>query len=99
MRRPGSNASLLFRLVVPAVVVFIGTILVMIAVLFGDPRAPVVGWIDQNTGWLLTVEFIVIIALALLAMTVDRIVTLRSGPTQPAESPQEHPTDPPNTAP
>jgi hypothetical protein len=87
MKRPGSPASLLFRLVVPACAAFIFTILVMIASIFGDPQAPVSRWFDRHMGALLTVEFVATMVLALLAMTVDRIRTLRSdqdhGPMEP----------------
>ena len=79
MKRPGSPTSLLFRLVVPACAAFIFTILVMIASIFGDPQAPVSRWFDRHIGTLLTVEFVATMLLALLAMTVDRIRTLRSG--------------------
>lgn len=91
MKRPGSPASLLFRLIVPASMAFIFTILVMIASIFGDPQAPVAAWFDHNLGTLLTVEFVAVIGLALLAMTVDRIRTLRaiqeSGRLQPQVQP------------
>jgi Na+(H+)/acetate symporter ActP len=76
MKRPGSRASLLFRLIVPATAVFIVTILSMIAALFGDPKAPVAQWLDANAGRLLLFEFIVVIVLSLLAMTFDRLRTL-----------------------
>ncbi|MCH2201959.1 MAG: hypothetical protein MK102_08310 [Fuerstiella sp.] len=79
MKRPGSPVSLLFRLVVPVCAAFILTILVMIASIFGDPRAPLAHWFDQHMATLLTVEFVAIMVLALLAMAVDRIRTLRSG--------------------
>jgi len=77
MRRPGSKAGLLFRLVVPAVVVFIATILAMIAAVMGDQKAPFWRWLDRNAGFLLIVEFATIIILTLLALTVDRIQALR----------------------
>ena len=79
MKRPGSRTSLLFRLIVPACAVFIVTILIMIASVFGTPPAPVAQWLDRHLGTVLTVEFTVIMVLALLAMTVDRVRTLKSG--------------------
>ena len=79
MKRSGSSASLLFRLVVPACVVFILTILVMIASVFGNPRAPLTQWLERYIGTLLTVEFFATMAIVLLAMTMDRIRTLKSG--------------------
>ena len=79
MKRSGSSASLLFRLVVPACAVFILTILVMIASIFGNPRAPLTQWLERHIGTLLTVEFFATMATVLLAMTVDRVRTLKSG--------------------
>lgn len=77
MRGPGSKPSLLFQLVVPATAVFVITILSLIAVVFSDPRAPVAQWLNQHGNRLLVGEFVVVIILSILAMTVDRIQTLR----------------------
>jgi hypothetical protein len=77
MRGPGSKPSLLFQLVVPATAVFVITILSLIAVVFSDPRAPVAQWLNQHGNKLLVGEFVVVIILSILAMTVDRIQTLR----------------------
>lgn len=63
---------MLFRLVIPATVVFIVTILALIATLFGDQRAPVSMWLDRNAGNLLAVELGTVIVLAVLAIAVDR---------------------------
>lgn len=91
MRRPGSPAGLLFRLIIPATALFVITILAVIACVFGDPRAPAAKWLDQYANLLLTIEFGMIIALALAAMTVDRIRTLRTSSTgeQPVTSGSE----------
>ena len=78
MKRSGSRASLLFRLIVPAAVLFILTVLAMIGALFGNNRAPLSQWLDRYAGRLLVAEFVLIIALTVLAMMVDRIRTLRS---------------------
>jgi hypothetical protein len=78
MKRPGSPASLLFRLIAPVCAVFILTILAMIASIFGNPEAPLAKWLDRHVGTILTVEFVATIGLSVLAMFVDRIRTLRS---------------------
>jgi hypothetical protein len=78
MRGPGSRPSLLFKLVVPATAIFAITVLALIAVVFSDPRAPVAQFLDRHGDTLLLAEFVVVIVLSLLAMTVDRIQTLRS---------------------
>lgn len=77
MRGPGSRPSLLFKLVVPATGIFSITVLSMIAVLFSDQRAPLAQLLNKHGNTLLAVEFVVVIVLSLLAMTVDRIQTLR----------------------
>lgn len=77
MRKPGSPASLLFRLIVPAAAAFVITILAMIAMLFGDERAPLARVINRYGNVVLVIEFVVVVALALAAMTADRLATLR----------------------
>ena len=77
MRGPGAPASLLFKLIVPATAVFIVTVMSLIAVVFSDPRAPVAKFLNAYGTSLLVVEFLAVIGLSLLAMTVDRIRTLR----------------------
>ena len=78
MKRRGPRASLLFRLIVPASLVFILTILAIIAAVFGDERAPMNQWLDQFAGRLLAIEFTVIIVLVILAMACDRFDPMSS---------------------
>ena len=77
MRGPGSKPSLLFQLVIPATSIFAITVLSMIAILFSDERAPLARWLNKNGNSLLAAEFVVVIVLSVLAMTVDRMQTLR----------------------
>ncbi len=77
MRGPGAPTSVLFRLIVPATAVFIVTVMSLIAVVFSDQRAPVARFLNAHGTRLLVVEFIVVIGLSFLAMTVDRVRTLR----------------------
>ena len=77
MRGPGAPASLLFKLIVPATAVFIITVMSLIAVVFSDQRAPVAKFLNEYGTKLLVVEFVAVIGLSFLAMTVDRIRTLR----------------------
>ena len=77
MRGPGSKASFLFKLVIPATSVFAITVLSMIAVLFSNQQAPLAQLLNKYGNTLLAAEFFAVIVLALLAMTVDRIQTLR----------------------
>ncbi|HIE98744.1 MAG TPA: hypothetical protein EYQ63_17480 [Fuerstia sp.] len=91
MKPPQTEPSLLFRLVIPATVIFILTILALIASLFGDPRAPVSQWLEAYGNDLLIWEFIIVLAIALLAMTVDRWRSLHGIEEDPIMPPQ--PTD------
>ncbi|RLT20980.1 MAG: hypothetical protein DWI29_02835 [Planctomycetota bacterium] len=77
MRGPGAPASLLFKLIVPATAIFIVTIMSLIAVVFSDQRAPLAKFLNEYGAKLLVVEFVAVMGLSFLAMTVDRIRTLR----------------------
>ncbi|MEZ6130658.1 MAG: hypothetical protein R3C59_18380 [Planctomycetaceae bacterium] len=77
MKPPRTKPSLLFRLIVPATVVFILTILSLIASVFGNPEAPVSKWLEAHGNALLLWEFLAVVVLSVLAMTVDRIRTLQ----------------------
>ena len=85
MRGPGSKPTLFFRLVVPATSVFVITILALIAVLFGDERAPLPRLLNRHGNTLLLVEFAAILVLSVLAMVLDRRQILRDQQLQ-AES-------------
>ncbi|MFN9720008.1 MAG: hypothetical protein ACK58L_15020 [Planctomycetota bacterium] len=91
MRGPGSKPSLLFKLVVPSTAVFAMTVLALIAVVFSDPRAPVARFLDRHGNALLLAEFVVVIVLSMLAMTVDRIQTIREQKLR-CETPGENQT-------
>ena len=98
MKRPGSPASLLFRLIVPVCAIFILTILAMIATLFGDPRAPIAQWLERHGNTLLAIEFAATLGLSILAMTIDRIRTLRTTPKTPSATAPETPEVAPNSS-
>jgi hypothetical protein len=53
------------------------TILAMIAMVFGDERAPLAQVINRYGNAALVIEFAVVVVLALAAMTADRLATLR----------------------
>ncbi len=93
MRPPQTKPTLFFRLIVPATVVFIMTILALIAALFGDPSAPVSIWLDANGNKLLAWEFCIVLALAFLAMGIDRSRTLRGIHEPPIEHDTKAPDD------
>ena len=60
------------------VLVFVITIFALIAILFGDPAAPVAKWLDQNGMRLIVGEMCSILVTGALAMTVDRRQALRA---------------------
>ncbi|MCP4170205.1 MAG: hypothetical protein GY758_05455 [Fuerstiella sp.] len=72
MKPPRSKPSLLFRLVIPATVVFILTILALIASLFGNPDAPLSQWLEAHGDAILIWEFAIVLTFAVLAMVIDR---------------------------
>lgn len=83
MKPPRTKASLLFRLIVPATVVFIMTILALIACLFGNPDAPISKWLNENGNQILAWEFVTVLVLSFVAMAYDRIQTLRGFDEEP----------------
>lgn len=82
MRGPGSKPTLFFRLVVPATSVFVMTILALIAVLFGDERAPLARLLNRHGNTLLVLEFVAILVLSLLALVLDRRQILKDQQAQ-----------------
>lgn len=83
MKPPRTKASLLFRLIVPATVVFIMTVLALIACLFGNPDAPVSKWLNDHGDRILIWEFAVVLGLSFVAMAYDRFRTLRGYDEEP----------------
>jgi hypothetical protein len=84
MRGPGEKPTVFFRLVVPATSVFVITVLALIAVLFGDERAPLAQALNRYGNTLLVLEFVAIIVLSILAMALDRRQILRDQRSQVA---------------
>ena len=63
--------NVFFRLVIVASAVFIITIFAMVAVMFGDPRAPLAQLLNEYSGKLLVVEVAAILITGWLGMTID----------------------------
>jgi len=93
MRGPGASASLLFKLIVPATAIFIITIMSLIAVVFSDQQAPVAKFLNKHGTKLLMVEFAAVVGLSFMAMTVDRIRTLRQIRNSSKENPERKVAD------
>ena len=66
------GVNLFFRMAAGLVLVFVVTIFALIAILFGDPAAPVAKFLDQYGMQLIVVEMIAILVTGALAMTIDR---------------------------
>ena len=67
----------LFLLTAAATSGFIVTILAMVAMLLGDPNAPVNVWFNNHGATVMAVEVLAIGAFGLSAMAADRRETLR----------------------
>lgn len=72
-----TRSNLFFPLVIAAGALFVVTILAMLAVPFGDPEAPVAGWLERYAGRLIVAEVVLILVLGFLALLVDRRRTTR----------------------
>ena len=79
-------SRILFQLTAFATTAFIITILAMVAMMLGDPMAPIEIWFNQQGTVVMMVEVVAIIVLGLAAMTADRRETLRAKQTPSADS-------------
>ena len=81
--QPASKrASLLFQLSALSAVVFIVTVLALVAMVFGDQSAPATKWLNRNAGKLIAAEVAATLLLGFAAMTQDRRQTLREQPEE-----------------
>ncbi len=74
---PPPHTSLLFRLTAIAGIVFVVTILALIAIVIGNSQSPGARWLNRNAGSLFAVEVAAILVLGYAAMAQDRKQTLR----------------------
>ena len=70
-------SRVLFSLTAAAATAFVITILAMVAMMLGEPTAPINQWFERNGGTLILVEVAGIVLFGLAAMTADRHETLR----------------------
>lgn len=73
-----------FHLVALLSVVFVVTILALVAAMLGDPAAPVNRFLDRHGGLLIGGEVVAILFTGLLALVLDRRQTLRALRDQPS---------------
>ncbi len=66
------RVNIFFRIAAGFVGLFVVTIFSLIAVLFGDPAAPLARWLDRVGMQLIVGEMCAILIVGTLAMTVDR---------------------------
>ncbi|MFG0332112.1 MAG: hypothetical protein ACF8TS_02010 [Maioricimonas sp. JB049] len=82
------ESNVFFSVVIVFGALFVVTVLISIAIAFGDPRAPANQWVNRHLTTLLGVEVVLLIVAGLLAMVIDRVRTLsriRAG--QPVDGP------------
>lgn len=70
---PPGGVNVFFRIAAGLVLLFVVTIFALIAVLFGDPAAPVAKLLDQIGMPLIIGEMFAILVVGVFAMTFDRI--------------------------
>lgn len=73
---PPKRASILFQLTACSSVLFIMTILAMVASVFGDQSAPAAKQFNRHVGKIIAIEVGATLLLGFAAMTQDRLQTL-----------------------
>ncbi len=73
---PPKRASLLFQLTAFSSVLFIVTVLALVATVFGDQAAPAAKQLNRHAGKLIVIEVAATLLLGFAAMTQDRRQTL-----------------------
>lgn len=87
-------SRILFQLTALAATGFVITILSTIAMVLGDPAAPLNVWFNQHGTTVLMSEVAAVVLLGLAAMTADRRETLRAKPpTVATDVPATDPND------
>jgi len=90
----GRTSRVLFQLTAFSATVFVITILAMVAMLLGDPDAPVQRWFNAHGGTVMAIEVVATVLLGLAAMTADRRETLHAMKSvAPPPSPPDLPPD------
>ena len=67
-----ARRNFFFPLTALASALFIVTVLLLIATVFGDPRAPANQFFDRNAGVIMAAEVAAILLFGFLALVVDR---------------------------
>lgn len=85
----------LFHVTAGATTAFIITVLAMVATLFGDPEAPINGWINQYGAIVLLVEIVAIGIFGFAAMANDARLTRKEQQLAQANASMDQPVSPP----
>ena len=83
---PPAGVNVFFRIAVGLVLSFVITIFALIAVLFGDPAAPVAKLLDQIGMSLIMGEMFAILIVGVFALTFDRTAHAANGQNEPQEN-------------
>ncbi len=86
MRTPPANRppdSIWFKLLIPLGFVFCATALSWVMTAFDRSGAPIVRWINQYAVWAIVLESLAIVAVAVVAMAVDRKQSLQNRTARP----------------
>lgn len=86
-------SRILFHLTAIAATGFVITILAMVAMVLGDPVAPVNLWFNQHGMTVLLIEVAAVVLLGLAAMTADRRESARNQQQQAATEPTSTDSD------
>lgn len=77
MSDSAEKPNVFFRLLILSATVFVATILIMVMTVFSDADTPMRRWFDEHVGRLMIVEVVVTLGIGVLALSVDRVRTLR----------------------
>jgi hypothetical protein len=84
---PPNRGNPFFALTAAFAALFVVTILILVATVFGDPAAPMARLIDRYGGGLLAVEVIGLLVCGFVAMAVDRRQSSASIPSASTTDP------------
>jgi hypothetical protein len=92
------SSKTLFQLTAFATTMFVITVLAMVAMLFGEPDAPVNVWFNAHGATVMILEVVMIASLGFLAMASDRRETLQQAEIEATKKAEVKETDKDPTA-
>lgn len=73
---PADDSNIFFSVVTVFGTLFVVTVLVAVALAFGNPQIPMNQWLNRHLTTVLGVEVLLLIVAGVLAMAIDRMRTL-----------------------